>query len=101
MGHDYDFNVPLLQTDSSMSVSAVETQRWEEANAVASILVETSFVEDTESHRISIQGQSNNIEEREKNDDIKFNLPNNASYLIFKDCGQKLGDIIFLLKMMK
>ena len=44
-----------------MSVSAVETQRREEANAVASILVETSFIEDTESHRI-IESQSKDSE---------------------------------------
>ena len=85
------------QIDSSISVSAMETQRREEAIAVASILVETSFIEDTESQRISIPGQSNNIKETEKNNDIKFNLPNNASYLIFKNCGQKLGDVISLL----
>ena len=81
-----------------MSVPAVEIQRQEEASAVASILVETPFKNDTESIvNESQRGQSHNIVETEKNDDIKLNLPNNASYLIFKDCGQNLGEIISLL----
>ena len=81
-----------------MSVPAMEIQRQEEASAVASILVETPFKNDTESIvNESQRGQSHNIVETEKNDDIKLNLPNNASYLIFKDCGQNLGEIISLL----
>ena len=81
---DHEFNVPLLQTDSS----ELEIRRQEEEDAVASIL-ESPFIRDTESlvsERI--------IEETEKNYDIKFYLPNNASYLVFKDCGEKLGEII-------
>ena len=72
----------------------MESQRQEEENAVASIL-ENSFIEEAESHVNDII----NIEEKANNYDIKFNLPNDASYLIYKAkvCGQKLGDIISLL----
>ena len=54
----------------------MEIRRQEEEDAVASIL------------------ESPMIKETEKNDDIKFYLPNNATYLVFKDCGEKLGEII-------
>ena len=65
---DHEFNVPLLQTDSS----ELEIRRQEEEDAVASIL-ESPIRRDTESlvsERI--------IEETERNYDIKFYLPNNA-----------------------
>ena len=72
----------------------MESQRQEEENAVASIL-ENSFIEDTE----SLVNDIVNIEETSNDYDIKFNLPKDASYLIYKAkvCGQKLGDIISLL----
>ena len=65
----------------------------EEENAVASILG-NSFREETE----SLVNNINNSEETAINN-IKFNLPNNASYLVDKNknCGKKVGDLIALL----
>ena len=66
----------------------------EEENAVASILG-NSFREETE----SLVNNINNSEETANNSDIKFNLPNNVSYLVDKNknCGKKVGDLIALL----
>ena len=60
---------------------------------MASILG-NSFREETESLVNNI-----NSEETANNNDIKFNLPNQASYLVDKNknCGRKVGDLISLL----
>ena len=71
-------------------------RREEEAAAVASILA-IGEVEKFDPIDVMALGMETEDREGGTKNKIKFQLPNNASYLVDKDCGQKLDSIISIL----